>query len=249
MELEAKTPEQGVYLARIAEQAERYEDMIVFLKPVLDKADELTIEERNLLSVAYKNLSGSRRTAWRSLTQIEENPKYEKYKAKTTTYKKLVEEELKKICNDLIKLVDAKILSKAKTKESKTFYLKLKGDYYRYASEVCTAAELDSTGKKAEEAYKAAQEACSEMEATNPIKLGLSLNLSVFTYEILKKPKEACQLAKTAFDAAVSGIQSLPEDQYKEATSIMQLLKDNLTLWENEAGEPGEEGGDKAAAA
>lgn len=248
MEIEAKTPDQGVFLARVAEQAERYDDMIVFLKPSLDKKEEPSVEERNLLSVAYKNISGTRRTAWRALTAIEENPKYEKYKAKTKNYKKIVEDELKKVCKDLIKIIDESILAKLKTAESKTFYLKLKGDYYRYMAEVCADAELETIGKKAEESYKAAQEAASSMEATNPIRLGLALNLSVFTFEILKKPKDACLLAKTAFDTAVAGLQNLPEDQYKEASSILQLLKDNLALWESESGEPEADGGEKAAA-
>jgi hypothetical protein len=82
---------------------------------------------------------------------------------------------------------------------------------------------------------------------TNPIRLGLALNYSVFFYEILNEPQQACGLAKTAFDDAISELDSLQEEQYKDATLIMQLIRDNLTLWtsdggEEEVGKDGEEG-------
>merc|ERR1712151_866235 len=66
---------------------------------------------------------------------------------------------------------------------------------------------------------------------TNPILLGLTLNFSVFYYEILQKPDKACQLAKDGFDKAVDELDALEEESYKDATLIMQLLRDNLTLW------------------
>lgn len=62
--------EDNIYYARLAEQGERYEDMIKYMKEVSRTGEELTNEERNLLSVAYKNSVGSRRTAWRTITAI-----------------------------------------------------------------------------------------------------------------------------------------------------------------------------------
>lgn len=238
-----KSAEEGLFLAKVAEQSERYEDILSFLKPVIAKTEELTQEERNLFSIAYKNLSGNKRTAWRSLNVIQDNPKYAKFQEKTKNYKKKVEDELKKICMELIATVDSSLFKKATTAEAKAYYLKLKGDYYRYISEVVSGTELDDVSAKAKENYSQAQEAAKDMEPTHPIRLGLALNLSVFTFEILKKPKDACALAKKAFDEAVEGLQKLEEGEYKESSSIMQLLKDNLTLWESEA----EEGDDAAA--
>jgi 14-3-3 protein epsilon len=63
--------EELIYMSRIAEQTERFEDMLDYMKKVVLSGQELNEEERNLLSVAYKNTVGSRRTAWRALSSIE----------------------------------------------------------------------------------------------------------------------------------------------------------------------------------
>ena len=83
----------------------------------------------------------------------------------------------------------------------------------------------------AEDAYQAATSKAGELAPTHPIRLGLALNFSVFYYEIISKPDQACEIAKKAFDDAIAELDSLPEDSYKDATLIMQLLRDNLTLW------------------
>ena len=66
------------------------------------------------------------------------------------------------------------------------------------------------------------------------MRLGLSLNYSVFLYEVLNNPSEACLTAKKAFDDAIADIEHITEAQYKDATTIMQLIRDNLTLWTSE---------------
>jgi len=69
--------EESIFMARVSEQAERFNDMVEFLKPVVaEKGPELSIDERNLLQVAFKNLIASKRTAWRTVTAIDTNPKY-----------------------------------------------------------------------------------------------------------------------------------------------------------------------------
>lgn len=69
------------------------------------------------------------------------------------------------------------------------------------------------------------------LKSTHPIRLGLALNYSVFYYEILNSPEHACKLAKAAFDNAIADLDGLEEDEYRDSATIMQLLRDNLTLW------------------
>ena len=105
--------EENIFFARVAEQAERFEDMVDFLKPVLDsKGGDLTSEERNLLSVAFKNLISSKRSALRTISAIEQNPKYSKFGERLAAYKKKIEEGHYKDCELIIDIIKSKVLSK-----------------------------------------------------------------------------------------------------------------------------------------
>jgi len=224
---------ESVSRAKLAEQAERYDDMAAFMKTVTETGIELSNEERNLLSVAYKNVVGARRSSWRVISSIESKTDQEATQAKMCSeYREKVEKELNDICGDVLKLLDEFLIAKSTQHESKVFYLKMKGDYYRYLAEVANGEDRDNIMKSSQEAYKAAFDiAEQEMPPTHPIRLGLALNFSVFHYEILNNPEEACTLAKSAFDLAIAELDTLSEESYKDSTLIMQLLRDNLTLW------------------
>ncbi|KAF6031370.1 ftt-2 [Bugula neritina] len=157
--------------------------------------------------------------------------------------KQKVEAELTAICNDVLALLDEFLIPTAEDDpESRVFYLKMKGDYYRYLGEVAVADDREEVVKMSEEAYKVAyEEAANKMPSTHPIRLGLALNFSVFFYEIKNSPGEACELAKKAFDDAIADLDALQEDAYKDSTLIMQLLRDNLTLWTSDQDVPGED--------
>ena len=106
------------------------------------------------------------------------------------------------------------------------------GDYHRYLAEFKTGADRKEAAEHTLLAYKAAQDiALVDLAPTHPIRLGLALNFSVFYYEILNSPERACHLAKQAFDEAIAELDTLGEESYKDSTLIMQLLRDNLTLW------------------
>ena len=127
--------------------------------------------------------------------------------------------------------MDDFLVPKAGNAESKVFYLKMKGDYYRYLAEVATGDNRTGVIEDSQKAYTDAFDiAKSQMPPTHPIRLGLALNFSVFYYEILNSPERACHLAKQAFDDAIAELDSLNEDSYKDSTLIMQLLRDNLTV-------------------
>lgn len=108
-----------------------------------------------------------------------------------------------------------------------------KGDYLRYKAEFTVGEERKEAAENSLVAYKTASDkARSELPTTHAIRLGLALNFSVFYYEILNSPDRACRLAKQAFDEAVTDLEGSPNDaSYKDSTLILQLLRDNLTLW------------------
>merc|ERR1719238_1786467 len=106
--------EENIFLARVAEQAERFEDMVDFLSKVLDaKGSEVSSDERNLLSVAFKNLISSKRAACRTIAAIEQNPKYSKYADALAAYKSSIEDKLTKDCQSIIKMIEKKVTQKS----------------------------------------------------------------------------------------------------------------------------------------
>ena len=244
----AQTREDNIYMAKVCEQTERFDDMLVYIKKVLESGEELTTEDRNLLSVAYKNAVGTRRTSWRVLSSIEtkEEAKNSSFLPLLREYKLRIEEELDRICNEIIKLLDSQLIKSAKgNPQSEVFYQKMRGDYYRYIAEYATGDKHKNAADQAYDAYNKANEiAVKSLETTNPIRLGLALNFSVFYYEVRNDPKQACQLAKQAFDDAIADIEKIEEENYKDSTTIMQLIRDNLTLWTSEL-EHGDEAGNE----
>uniref|UniRef100_A0A2P2L7W4 14-3-3 domain-containing protein n=1 Tax=Rhizophora mucronata TaxID=61149 RepID=A0A2P2L7W4_RHIMU len=154
--------EENVYMAKLAEQAERYEEMVEFMEKVSAAVEneELTVEERNLLSVAYKNVIGARRASWRiisSIEQKEESRGNEDHVSKIRDYRAKIEKELSTICEGILKLLDSRLITSASSGDSRVFYLKMKGDYHRYLAEFKTGAERKETAESTLSAYKSAQ--------------------------------------------------------------------------------------------
>ncbi|VDN02970.1 unnamed protein product [Thelazia callipaeda] len=292
----AENKDELVQRAKLAEQAERYDDMAQSMKRVTELGAELSNEERNLLSVAYKNVVGARRSSWRVISSIEQKTEgSEKKQQMAKEYREKVEKELRDICQDVLNLLEKYLIPKAGNPESKVFYLKMKGDYYRYLAEVASGDDRSVVVEKSQQSYQeafdiakdkmqpthpirlglalnfsvfyyeilnapdkasvadAGQKAYSEaleiakaqLSTTHPVRLGLALNYSVFFYEISSSPDRACQLAKQAFDDAIAELDTLNEDSYKDSTLIMQLLRDNLTLWTSDTGADDQEGGEQ----
>lgn len=121
----------------------------------------------------------------------------------------------------------------------------MKGDYYRYLAEVASSELKNDIVENAKNGYSEATQAAEKEKAlppTHPIRLGLALNFSVFYYEILGSPEKACEMAKKAFDDAIAELDTLSEESYKDSTLIMQLLRDNLTLWTSDTQGDNEDG-------
>jgi len=229
-------------MAKLAEQAERYDEMADYMRDVSKacKGDDLSVEERNLLSVAYKNAVGSRRASWRIISSVEQKETSKsntEAAARAGQYRLKVEAELDDICQKILTLLkDDLIISDDTTpdgkEEAQVFYFKMKGDYHRYIAEYKVDAEKKNASDAAREAYQQAMTIAEQgLAVTHPIRLGLALNFSVFYYEVLNLPDEACSMARKAFEEAIAELDNVSEDSYKDSTLIMQLLRDNLTLW------------------
>ena len=120
-----------VYMAKLAEQAERYDEMVEYMKKVATTStSDLSLEERNLLSVAYKNVVGARRASLRiigSIKQKETEKGAADRASSVASYETLVKEELNSICSDILALLEDSLIKKAQgSAEASVFYLKMK---------------------------------------------------------------------------------------------------------------------------
>lgn len=233
---EAFTREDYVFMAQLNENAERYEEMVDTMKKIAGMEGELSDKERNLLSVAYKNVIGPRRAAWRIVSSIEAKEKGRqkpnvKRIEQIRAYRQKIEKELSDICHDILNLLQEQFVPNSTSADAKVFYYKMQGDYYRYLAEYSSGEDKEKIANSALGAYNSAFEISQQLPPTHPIRLGLALNFSVFYYEILASPDRACELARKAFDAAITDLDKLTEESYKDSTLIMQLLRDNLNLW------------------
>ena len=225
------------FMARVADQAERHQDVIKYINDIIAEDPKLTSDERSLLSVAYKAITGNRRTALRSVLAFLEDPSIHSSPERHQSLTKLKEVllgELDQYCNEIINLVDNKLLKVAQDEITQVFYEKLKADYYRYSVEFKQDEERNKGAKLADESYRRAMEFAKSLSRANPQYLGLTLNYSVFLYEIIGQKQQAIDLADKSFKEAVDLIDKLEEDEYSEATLILQLLKDNVQLWNEE---------------
>jgi 14-3-3 protein epsilon len=241
----SKGYEKNVYMAMLAEQCNRFEEMTEFLEDMLKGRDkDLNSDERNLLSIAYKNSLTSRRTALRTVIAYETKEKKKDnspFLAYIQEYRKKIEDELTKMCNNVLLTIDSHLLKRAEDAEAKVFYLKMKGDYNRYIAEYAQGDLKDKVSKGALEAYDSASKDSKNLSPIHPISLGLALNFSVFYYEVMGDHEKACVIAKDVLDIAnkeMSQIEDPEENEnHRDALSIINLLRENLDMWKMEAEE------------
>jgi len=236
--------------ARLAEDCERYADMAVHMVEAV-KANGFKLDQdgRTLFQIAFKNEIGARRTSLRNIPPLGSAEGKDDH---IRDIKAKIVGELEKLCGDVLQHIKNLLdncpneqeineikatdepLAKEK-QEDKINYLKMIGDYNRYRAEYLEGESRETVKKAAAEAYGAAVNLAKlALEETDPTRLGLMLNFSVFNYEVMKETEKACTLAKDAFDQAIAKLDSLSDSSYKDSTLIMQLLRDNLTLWTSE---------------
>jgi 14-3-3 protein epsilon len=236
--------EKNVYIAMLAEQCNRFEEMVEFLEDMLKgRTQDLNSDERNLLSIAYKNSVTSKRTALRTVMAYELKEKKKEnsnFLVFIQEYRKKIEDELTATCNGVLRSIDSHLLPRAADDEAKVFYHKMKGDYNRYVAEYAQGDLKESVGNAAAESYRLATESAKNLSPIHPIGLGLALNYSVFFYEVLNNHEKACEIAKETLDVAQKELPKVEDednDECRDAISIINLLRENLEMWKIEAEE------------
>mmetsp|Transcript_28600 Transcript_28600/g.50860 ORF Transcript_28600/g.50860 Transcript_28600/m.50860 type:complete len:246 (-) Transcript_28600:83-820(-) len=239
---EALAVEDLLFLAKVAEHSKRFEDCVTYMEALIKRESrELTLDERNLIASAFKSIASDKRASWRVLGALKQ--KFEvTYDAESALLagksKGIVEREIAGLAHRVANLLDKYLIPNASSCESKVFYLKLKGDYYRYIAEFARSGERHTASEKASDSYIRAYDlAQNELLPTHPIRLSLALNYSVFYYDIIGERSRAQDIARLAFDEAVAGLDNVTEESYKDSTNIISLLRDNLTLWANDVAE------------
>jgi 14-3-3 protein epsilon len=231
----SKGYEKNVYMAMLAEQCNRFEEMTKFLEDMLTGRDkDLNSDERNLLSIAYKNSLTSRRTALRTVIAYETKEKKKDsspFLSYIQEYRKKIEDELTKMCNNVLNILDSYLLKRAEDAEAKVFYLKMKGDYNRYIAEYAQGDLKDKVSQAALDSYDAASKDASNLSPIHPISLGLALNFSVFHYEVMGDHDKACSIARDILDVANEEMKKIEEpdenENHRDAMSIINLLREN----------------------
>ena len=222
-------------LAQVALIAERYFDASKYIEELIKKKKEdLTKEEKNIFYKSFKYVVNSKRSAWLSINYLEEKEKNDERMEIIKNYKNIIEKDILEICKNVITLINNFLLTKAVIDESKMFYLKMKGDYYRYLCEFKALNENKNYLEESEKNYKNAIELSQNISWIGTIKLGLYLNYSVFIYEIKKDTKKAIQIAKEAVKSAKKYSDKIKEEEDKDAEITIQVLKENINYWEED---------------
>jgi len=234
-----KLPSRSEYaiIAKIAEEAGRHKDVVDQLKNMVYVYDaRLSVEERSMLSVAYKNITNDLRSSWRVIDQLEtlEAPRGRPRPMELLKHEKeIIEGELVDACKDIVKILGERLIPCAAVGEETVFYAKMQGDYYRYIFQFVPEKQKEHYADLSLSSYKFAyRHALGELDPVHPTRLGLALNFSVYYHDVLNSPERACHLAKHAFDEAVQCIDDSPSKA--DAVMILQLLRDDLLLWVSE---------------
>jgi len=240
------TKEDYILLAKMSEQTERYDEMIGFVKKFIDMTEGLVNQdERYYFTTAFKNAVGNRRAELRLLTSIElkeQRNQNDTLLKSIQEYKRKIEVELEELCQQVLDIIDEKMLPYSKNPENEIFFKKMKADYLRYLAEFLEDDRCTDIVQDALKLYTDCDTLVkNHLPPTHPLRLGHKLNISVFYYEVLQEPGKAIMVANAALEEAFANIDKIHEEYYKDSTLIMQLLRDNLTLWSCEI--PGGEAG------
>jgi len=229
----------NMYLARLCLNLENYEDSLRYVDQMAKlKENEFSIEEREIFVNAYKSYISQKRNSWRILYKKEAD--YIEEKNKNTNIISEIKAKYEKSILDasqtFIHIIDKHIFPKLKTLDGKTFFLKVKADYYRYMSEISFGSDLKTYRKHSSKFYKEAFTTSLMLNPLNIIRLGVALNYSVFFYEVLSNTLQSIMIATSALNEALKELKSydeerLQDEKLKDALDIISIIKENIQYW------------------
>lgn len=225
--------EKLIFQAKLSDAANRPEKTFSLMEIIIkNKKDDLTAEERQLFSNSYKYIISSIRASCNKINEIYDSEKKKDANSKSfklvQKLKEQLETELKNACGKMLELLDKYLINKASSPDSKVLYLKLKGDYNRYLAMFFSNSEYS---KNALLAYKQATSNSESLSCINPIKIDLALSFSVFYYDVVKNVEEALNIASEALNEGIEKLEKIEDNDMKEATTSLQMLKDNIDNW------------------
>ena len=218
--------EVSVFMAKVAQECGKNEDCISYMREVISQGRPLSYNERNLISAAFKGIVGPLRDAIRLLQEDSHN-----YDVTSSIIE--ISEELSQKCDEVIATVRNTLLPAVTEPEVRIFYIKMVADYLRYKWEGTPDKNRPDVAQRCKAAYQEAMTlAETSLPTYHPLRLGLSLNFAVFTYEILGETTEAHDIASKAYTDAGTGINQLSDESKEEATRTIDLLRENIQLWQ-----------------
>jgi 14-3-3 protein epsilon len=227
------------WVAQLLDQTDRQDDMIDLVKAAIDAGPVLTVDQRNLLSLAYKNAITAQRNGLRYLANLldRDEAKASQFRlSQLQGFRRELTEELDRYCHDLVQLVDTKLLPACDGADARVFYVKLKADYWRYISENKSGADKAKSADEAKSCYEEAIAIARDgIKPWIPGHLGLILNYSVYLYEIVGLEREAIELAQKTHEECSDSISNNGPEAFREATKILLLLRENVALWTQSA--------------
>ena len=231
------TRDEYIFLSKLYWKAELFKEMIKFIKEFIILDPKLNKEERDIICTGFKDMISDKRSSWSILNSMERKEK----KKKINTVKEIkivknnIEKEIREICNTLQDLIDKFIIPNNDDIETLVFFYKLKADYFRYICEFAEGKEYNDNFSKAEEYYtKGYNLSIKNLPIMNCIRISIILNYSIFLYEIKKDKKTAFDIAKKTFFENEKFSDDIEKIKNKDSFLLLQLLKENLILWNNE---------------
>ena len=241
--LEIMDREDLIELAKLAMDADLHDDAVRAMKQVVQHDAILDRRERKLFNAAFKNAITSRRNSWRLFKKAERknDANSERRQFIAGQCKENIIQELKKLCYDVINLVNKTMLPKSLGAESTIFYHKMKGDYFRYLIDFASRDEQQELVEESQKAYhKGYKMAKAELNGLHPLRLGIALNYAVFYHEIMRDITRSCALAKKGIQDANAMMKNDDDDEdddeeeHREGKIILQVLRDNFEEWVEE---------------